>query len=329
MRTNDANKDSRPQPPTRRQRVLFGARIAISIVALGFLLRAVDVDQLLTIGARLSPTVALAAMLLLIVQVVILGERWHLLSRSFSIPSRRSEALKLTWSGIFLSTLLPGSFGGDVYRAWALRQAGADWKTSIGAAVGDRLLALAALVLLVGSALPFLTRSKDLGQLSLFAAVASLAIAVILLSLALWCSVDGALPASLRAWLPKCPAFPWNRIGWRFFILVLGYSIAAHCLTILAVFIVATDLSPALSIQEAFGLVPAVILLTIIPVSWGGWGVREVAMVGMLGIVNIPPIEALSISVAWGIGVLLIGLPGILFLARSKTSRQDEATQVP
>ena len=57
-------------------------------------------------------------------------------------------------------------------------------------------------------------------------------------------------------------------------------------------------------------LAPLVTLVTTVPISVGGWGVREGAMVTALGLVNIPPSVALAVSIQFGLIMLVVGLPG-------------------
>ncbi len=47
-----------------------------------------------------------------------------------------------------------------------------------------------------------------------------------------------------------------------------------------------------------------------IPVSAGGWGLREGIFIFGLGVLGIRPEEATVVSVLFGLGVLLVTLPG-------------------
>ena len=55
-------------------------------------------------------------------------------------------------------------------------------------------------------------------------------------------------------------------------------------------------------------------LAVVIPVSIGGWGVREAAMVMLLGRLAVPADTAFLFSVAFGLAVAASSLPGLLFL---------------
>ena len=70
-------------------------------------------------------------------------------------------------------------------------------------------------------------------------------------------------------------------------------------------------------------LIPPVMLVSMVPVSIAGWGVREGAMVGALGFVSVGADEALALSVLFGLVVMVVGLPGglIWFLTGKERAR--------
>ena len=65
-----------------------------------------------------------------------------------------------------------------------------------------------------------------------------------------------------------------------------------------------------LHVYDAFAFVPAALLIAMVPISLGGWGVREVVFISALGLVGITAAEALGLSVLFGLTVLLTGLIG-------------------
>jgi hypothetical protein len=60
--------------------------------------------------------------------------------------------------------------------------------------------------------------------------------------------------------------------------------------------------------------IPVVTVITLVPVSVGGWGVREGALVALLGLVGVPSHTALAFSVLFGVAGILASLPALGFL---------------
>jgi hypothetical protein len=88
----------------------------------------------------------------------------------------------------------------------------------------------------------------------------------------------------------------------------------------------AGSLGLPLTLGESLTLIPPVVLATTLPLSIGGWGIREAGMVGMLGMVGIPRAGALVLSVQLGLLSVLMSLPaGVLWLLYRKRARHRDA----
>jgi uncharacterized membrane protein YbhN (UPF0104 family) len=65
-----------------------------------------------------------------------------------------------------------------------------------------------------------------------------------------------------------------------------------------------------LSINPVFfvSVMPAIALISALPITVGGWGVREGAMVAGLSIFSVPADTAIALSISYGLGGLLVAL---------------------
>jgi hypothetical protein len=76
-----------------------------------------------------------------------------------------------------------------------------------------------------------------------------------------------------------------------------------------------------LSMGHWFLIVPSVLLISMLPISAGGWGIREGSFVLALASFGIRPEEAIVPPIIFGLGVLVVTLPGgIIWLANRKRS---------
>jgi len=98
-------------------------------------------------------------------------------------------------------------------------------------------------------------------------------------------------------------------------------TIAAFIIMATVVFALARGLGVDLTYWQCLVLCPPVFLLSALPISIAGWGVREGAMVVVLGYVSVPLDEAFALSVALGLTVLVGSLPGGLFLVQGKFAK--------
>jgi uncharacterized membrane protein YbhN (UPF0104 family) len=93
------------------------------------------------------------------------------------------------------------------------------------------------------------------------------------------------------------------------------YCIGAYCL--------AQSFHIQITLIQCITLIPPVLLATTIPISIGGWGIREAGTIGMLGLIHIPQAQALMLSIQLGIIIVITSLPAsILWLMYRKRSPQ-------
>jgi len=96
-----------------------------------------------------------------------------------------------------------------------------------------------------------------------------------------------------------------------FLSLLLSALLASIILILgLQVLMIAFDVS--ITWSQGAAILPVVMLLTSLPISFAGWGLREGAMVLGLGIYGVPQETALALSLIYGILHLISGLPGLL-----------------
>lgn len=74
---------------------------------------------------------------------------------------------------------------------------------------------------------------------------------------------------------------------------------------------------------EWFVLVLPVLFVASLPISLAGWGLRESAMVIALGQVGVDAVDAMAISIIFGLSFLLAGIPGGLLWIVTSRKRED------
>jgi hypothetical protein len=91
------------------------------------------------------------------------------------------------------------------------------------------------------------------------------------------------------------------------------------------VFTIARSLGMELDFQLFLVAMPPVFLLTFIPVSLAGWGIREGAMVGIFLLVGADKDHILAVSIVYGLILIVSSLPGGLFWLNSKHHSEAKA----
>src|SRR5262249_38688411 len=93
-------------------------------------------------------------------------------------------------------------------------------------------------------------------------------------------------------------------------ILTLGCLI--HALTIVIVWSVGRAQGLLLPVTDAAVLFTVMVGVVLVPISISGWGLRELAVISLLGNHGIAPERALLFSVCFGVVIAVGSLPGAL-----------------
>jgi len=278
------------------KKLRFALKLAVSIFLIVFIFCKFPVRD---IFAVLKNTNYLwLAISFLLGELIILNQalRWHYL---LIVPSEQKPRfgilLKYTVIGYFFNLLAPGGIGGDAYRSIALGRVHNFIASSIASVFIAKILGFLALCLLFWFALPYSERIPE--QAIWFMAVASLFLIVFCLCIAFnpfKKGKFGIFAEKLRSY-KKYPFRLLMAVFDSIFMQVLAI------LTYMALF-KATGISISLSL--VFVVIPVTALITAIPISFNGIGVREWSLLSLTAYaVNSEQILA-SLLLSYAIAIL-------------------------
>lgn len=291
-------------------------KLLITSILLWYVFRKVDLGPVAVRLGNLHLGYAAIAIVVLMWQLLLSGLRWYIVGNMIGANIRIGVALRLILVGQFFNQILPSSVGGDGVRAWLLSREGISIRHALRSVVCDRASALVLLTVIVAFTLPIVILSGTAAiphGWPLALTVDSITLAG-LLFLFFWSE-------KFSVWLIKLPLVrPLGVLilDLRSVLSLSGKGLYAVCLTIaIQSFLVTNIYLIAMSLGCEFSLVqllmlPVVLLLSSIPISFAGWGLRESVMVAGLGFVGIQGADSLAISVSFGLTQMLIGLPGFV-----------------
>jgi uncharacterized protein (TIRG00374 family) len=295
--------------------LIVGVKAGLSLLLLYLLADSMDLATVSETLARLPLGSAAACLVLLISTTLLASLRWRLIMQGIGSPLACSDTLSLTFIGTFFNQVLPTSVGGDAVRIWRTRRLGIGYGNAIGGVFLDRLNGVVGLVLVVALGVWFMGGRIDNAALR-HGLLMTLPLTLVCLG---FLSFLDRLPAVVRRWRGLEKLGDLASITRRAFftfplaLKLLALSLLGHVLASLAVFVLAEGLGEPLAFLDSLALLPSVILITMIPLSFAGWGIREGAMVVMFGFAGVTPEVALSLSVLFGIILFASSLPGFVF----------------
>ncbi|MDP6475572.1 MAG: lysylphosphatidylglycerol synthase transmembrane domain-containing protein [Alphaproteobacteria bacterium] len=305
---------------------MIAAKLAVTGGLVWYLLREVDLDESGEHLAGFDAGLGIVALLVVALLFLIAALRWRIYARALNISLNVGTAFRLYLIGQFFGQILPAGVGGDAVRVWLLARRGVAVGPGASSVVLERLTGLIGIVILIAVLLP-LTFSYvgDSGMrlyLVLILAIAAAGISAIIgLSfvprlITRWRAVavisklaDVASEARHTGLMLK-PALS-----------VLLLSVFMHLLAVLTVYILALGLGMEITPLACLALVPVVLLLSTLPISVAGWGVRETVMVSALGFAGAESSEAFALSILFGLALLALSLVGaVMWLVQGRAN---------
>lgn len=280
-------------------------QIALTVVLLVALARLLDPAKLRQLLQAANPVWLTVGFIILTAQQIISAERWRLVVVALSAPQYRMW-FYLFWQGLSMlcSMVLPSIIGADLVRTYAL-----SGRTPIGTVVRivliDRalgLLALATLVIVSVLVLPGFFSAQPLLLLSVAIAVCGPATYLVLTRLVPRLRGTQRLVLAARELGLDLKRTVEGKGSTR----VILISLSLHLLSVFAFLALGNAIGmPEVDFVHYLAIVSCALLVTIIPISIGGWGIRESALVIGFGLVSVEPERAFTLSATFGLLVML------------------------
>jgi uncharacterized membrane protein YbhN (UPF0104 family) len=297
---------------------IFAAKLLVTGACFWYISRHIDLNQVLSTIPQLDFRWAALAILVAMLEIPLAGLRWYNIVDSLGARDKQMTRIALvaaTAVGVFFAQVLP-SVAGEGVRAWLLVRLGSNWRTAVTSVVIDRgvgvglLIVLGFLVLLLpsGLGLTALSGYRDAillvyGALILAGVLGLLLAPKIVSPLARW---------RYSRWFATLAAdFHRVLLGSKGPV-VLGIACLIDTFTIVVVWSLGRAQGVALPLPDAMVLFAVMTGVVAIPISIGGWGLRELAVVSLLGAHGVAPEKALLFSVCFGLALLIGSLPGAL-----------------
>jgi glycosyltransferase 2 family protein len=309
------------------RRILFSTiKILISAALLYLALRKVN---LLELASRINVAslgwigLAIAVTFLQIFAGVL---RWREIGAECGAPLATRQAMRFNVIGTFFNQTLPSSIGGDAVRLWLVARGGAGWRAATYSIFVDRAIGLIALAVLILVTLPWSYRliSEPAGRSAL------LLVDLVALAVGLGFLVLGRLrwPWLKRWWgthhIHACAVIANRVLFSRKHGPIIGVmSILVHVLTVVIAWCVVQSIAAPVSFGQVFQLIPPVMLITMLPISIAGWGLREATMGLAFGYAGLITNEGVNVSLLFGAVSFIVGaIGGLVWICSAEKAAQ-------
>src|SRR3954463_3358116 len=317
-----------------RRFLLSALKILVSAALLYLALRNIDFYELASRFNVASLGWIGLAIAVTFLQIFVGVLRWREVSAACGAPLGVAQATRFNMIGTFFNQTLPSSIGGDAVRLWLVARGGAGWRAATYSIFVDRAIGLIALAILIVASLPWsyqLIADPNGRSALLFVDFAALAggLGFLVLGRLQW-------PWLKRWWVTHhihaCSVIA-NRVifsrerGPKIAVL----SFLVHLLAVVIAWCVVRSIAAPVLFGQVFQLIPPVMLITMMPISIAGWGLREATMGLAFGYAGLIANEGVNVSLLFGAVSFIVGAIGgvVWIFSAEKAARGAVPIEVP
>jgi len=297
----------------------YAIKLGITGLLLFFILQQVNPRETWQQITSISPVILLTALILQTASNSVAACRWFLIMRRIGFVLPFSFFLKSYFKGAFFNQGLPTSIGGDGLRILDCARNGSTEDAFFGVFI-DRIIGLAGLLLLNIAALAA-NRSILPQKITVLLLAVLLLLLAALISLYFLRKLHFLSRSRYLGYLTRLSEryfqvySSWSSAGVQIIL-----SIVTHLLAMSAFFLLGKGMGLEYPLSVYLVLVPPVVLLTILPISLAGWGIREGALVGFFLLIGADRARVVSFSLLYGLTALAASLPGLYIYLQQKHS---------
>jgi len=247
--------------------------------------------------------------------------RWQIILKAPKIHLPFLTTTKIVFTGAYVSNFLPSTIGGDTVRFIGLMHFTSDRAVGLAAVVLDRLVNLTAfLTVLPLSIVTF--GSPDLWPRLL----SPTGLGVIAVGMAEFSpGLRSSLASKMKRWLVR------GRDTFQIWLARPSLLLAAFCVSwfsifvvFVAIWLVARGLGIPVSLFQVIGVTGITYLLTLLPISVNGYGLREVAITALYLPLGASLEQAATLAIITRFLSMIETLPGAVWLSQVVTGPAKE-----
>ncbi len=296
---NQAHHNNIEKPKTHWKKIVFQVSVSILIIALLF--KSISIPEILSSMKRVS-LIEWCLYLFIGLFIHILGiAKWRLQLKAVHVSLGFLDATRYYAAGMFANVFMPSLIGGDILRSGlVIRQLGRK-RDVVFSGLADRLCDVMALCILAVFGCFFVSNVLNTqGYTILLVVIIGLVIAIT--------SAIVVLYLRPPIWLPKPLSRQTNRLRVTLWRLIYNYKMALSALLLslglqVCVVLLSIALGKAVGIELSsilwFFVWPLAKLTAMAPISFGGIGVQEMTLVGLMTSLDVPPALALAQGILW------------------------------
>jgi uncharacterized protein (TIRG00374 family) len=315
-----------------KQKILPFIKIAITAILFFLIFRNIDFGSFGATLRNARPGILIAAFILLWIQQFVCIFRWRMLIRPLMPAPSLKSLLGIYFIGLFFNLTLPTLVGGDVVKIYYVGKHSNSYSHSFAATFLDRDAGMLAMLIIACAGVLFHPVS-----------VPGVAVEIIV-----WGAFAAFIVGNICLFAPKCHrvmtvlferlhlaklSMKMDRVSNVFHIIgkeksillaALLLSFLNQLLVIIVVWITAHGLRLQIPFSYFLIFVPVITLISMIPISLNGMGLREYAFLSLFTAIGVLPESCIALGLLTSLLIILSSLPGgiVYIFFRNKGDRR-------
>lgn len=296
----------------------FLLKLSASLIILYLLFRQIPIHELKPYFIHLDLAWFLASYSVLLLSFASCALRWQMIMKTLQFSAPKFFYLKQTFIGNMFSQILPTSVGGDAYRIIASTRLNQSKKIAVFGVLIDRLYGLAGLLIIGLFAFPsaYVLLPKEVSGLILCFNIIFFIVLGILIAIS-------DLKISFRHYSLNLISELAHTIvksidSFRDLIAKFAITLLHAFLTITVFLFIAYAQGISVKLLDLMIVVPSLLILSMLPISLGGWGVREGGLIFLGSFIGLTKSESMAIALLFGFNNLLGSIPGLWLYWKQK-----------
>lgn len=288
-------------------------RIGVSLFILFLIFRAFSVVKLKEVILSLNLWWIILAMIIALLRNAVSTLRWKIILDYQGIKTSFFDIYRAYLEAYSFNQFMPTSIGGDLRRGWSVKKQGKSMVKIFSGILYERLLGYAGLAMVGVIGLLGMTYNKvkifppGLILLFLFVFVFILIVSFLLPK---WFEKLNIKYIRVQRGLSHMSELRDFNLVMR----VSLYSIIFHLLIIYSVWCMSMSANLQVPLIFYMGLLPIVTMISELPISLNGWGIKEGVFYLYLGRFGVHPEQAAIISLLFNLPVLFLAFTGVMSL---------------
>ena len=307
--------------PNKKSYLILTLKACVSCSLLYLIFNDIQLKDLMNIIGNTNTGSLPYIFCIYLLQITLMSFRWNTLLDFMNYSPGVFACFKNIWAGEIFNQALPSTIGGDIFRAYALHEKSMPLSLAIKSIIIDRLLGLIGLVFLILVCAPlslyfYFGTELRATYIIFFSSIIITCIILILTAFFIKSSSrkNYIILTILKIKAEILPLLKQQNLLAK----LISYSITIHIGSILIIILLCQSLRLEIPLIALAAIVPIMSLLSMMPISISGWGIREAIMIYGLKSLLIPQQEVLSLSVLYGLSLAACSIPGGIFILQKQ-----------